>query len=157
MAKANVPRLKLYIDGSGLDDTQETFRGIAERAMDSKPVMRAIHALMVDSSIEQFESEGASVGEPWKPDTAGWMERKSGEGLSVKTLERRGDLHSAMIAKTGGKGAIRRLSKHSATVGVRLYYARFAGKKRRLLSMTVPQQERYATMMIDYIIEGTAK
>jgi phage gpG-like protein len=154
--KSNVPRVRLYIDGSGLDDAQEQFRGIAERAMDSKPVMRAIQALMVDSSIEQFESEGDSVGEAWKPDTAEWTERKASEGLSVKTLERRGGLHSAMVAKTGGgKGAIRRLSKHSATVGVRLYYARFAGKKRRLLTMTVPQQEKYATMMIDYILEGT--
>jgi hypothetical protein len=154
--KSSVPRVRLYIDGSGLADAQEQFRGIAERAMDSKPVMRAIQALMVDSSVEQFESEGDSVGEPWKPDTEEWLERKAREGLSTKVLERHGDLHSAMVAKTtGGKGAIRRLSKHSATVGVRLYYARFAGKKRRLLTMTVPQQERYATMMIDYILEGT--
>ena len=157
MTRSNVPRVRLYIDGSGLDDAQEQFRGIADRAMDSKLVMRAIQALMVDSSIEQFESGGDSVGDPWTPDVTEWTERKAAKGESAKTFERHGDLHSAMIAKTsGGKGAIRRVSKHSTTVGVRLYYAVFAGRKRRrLLTMTVPQQERYATMMIDYILEGT--
>ncbi|HEV3309422.1 MAG TPA: hypothetical protein VG815_02740 [Chloroflexota bacterium] len=116
--------------------------------------MRAIQALMIEDSIEQFASEGDSVGEGWKQDTPEWTERKASEGLSDKTLVRHGNLRDAMMAKTGGGGAIRRLSKHSATVGVRLYYARYAGKKRRLLTMTVPKQDKYASMMIDYILEG---
>jgi phage gpG-like protein len=154
MAKSNVPRVKLYIDGDGLQETETQFAEIAARASDAKPIMRAIQALMVEDSIEQFASEGDSVGEGWEQDTPEWKERKSKEGLSDKTLIRHGKLRDAMMAKTGGAGAIRRLSKHSATVGVRLYYARFAGKKRRLLTMTVPKQDKYASMMIDYIIEG---
>jgi hypothetical protein len=154
MAKSNVPRLRLYIDGGELEESEKQFEDIGARASDAKPIMRAIQALMIEDSIEQFASEGDSVGEGWKQDTPEWTERKAGEGLSDKTLVRHGNLRDAMMAKTGGRGAIRRLSKHSATVGVRLYYARFAGKKRRLLTMTVPKQDKYASMMIDYIIEG---
>jgi phage gpG-like protein len=154
MAKSNVPRLRLYIDGDGLRDTERQFEEIGKRASDAKPIMRAIQALMVEDSIEQFASEGDSVGEGWNQDTANWTKRKSKEGLSDKTLVRHGKLRDAMMAKTGGGGAIRRLSKHSATVGVRLYYARYAGKKRRLLTMIAPKQDKYASMMIDYIIDG---
>jgi hypothetical protein len=152
VAKGNVPRLKLYIEDE--DRTSEELAAIGARARDAKPVMRLIQALMMESSAEQFLSEGASVGEPWKRDTDEWTERKQKEGLSDGTLERRGDLRSAMLAKTSGGASIRRLSKQSTSVGVRIYYARFAGKKRRLLTMTVPQQDKYASMMIDYILTG---
>ena len=152
--RSTAARLKLYIDTEQADRTREEITAIGLRAQDAKPVMFQIQALMVASSAEQFESEGGSVGEPWQHDTAAWTERKTAKGLSDKTLVRHGKLRDAMMAKTSGKGAIRRLSAHSATVGARVYYARFAGKKRRLLTMTIEQQNQYASMMIDWILEG---
>lgn len=162
MARSTVPRVRLYIDKGELDDTTQKFRDIAERASDAKPVLRAIQALMVDAGMEQFESQGASAGKAWQPDTKEWSERKSSEGLSGETLIRHSKLRDAMMAKTGGGSTIRRLSKHSTTVGVRLFYARFVGrvpagvekKDRMLLTMTPPMKNKYATMMIDYIIDG---
>jgi Phage virion morphogenesis family len=162
VARSTAPRVRLYIDKGELDDATEQFKGIAERASDAKPVLRAIQALMVDAGMEQFETQGSSTGEAWQPDTKEWAERKGSEGLSDETLVRHGKLREAMMAKTGGGSTIRRLSKHSTTVGVRLFYARFVGHvpegigkgRRRLLTMTVPAMDRYATMMIDYIIDG---
>jgi len=152
--KSTAARLRLYIDTEQADRTHEEIAAIGVRAQNAKPVMFQIQALMAASGREQFESEGSSVGEPWEHDTPSWAERKAAKGLSDKTLVRHGKLRDAMMAYTSGKGAIRRLSAHSATVGVRLYYARFAGKKRRLLTMTEAQQDKYASMMISWILDG---
>jgi hypothetical protein len=162
VARSHAPRLRLYIDQGELDDTTEKFRGIAERASDAKPVLQAIRDLMIVAGVEQFESQGASAGKAWQPDTKEWAERKGAQGLSTGTLVEHGGLRDAMLAKTSGKASIRRLSKHSTTVGVRLFYAHFVGrvpeghekKSRMFLTMTVPAMDRYATMMIDYVLEG---
>lgn len=150
--KSNVPRLRLYVDEEG--STKEELLAIGERAREAKPVMRVIQALMVEGQMEQFASEGTRSGERWLADSKSWEARKKREGLDEHTEVRKGDLRDAMMAKTGGKGAIRRLSKASTTTGVRLYYAVFQGHKRRLLALTRGDQDNYASRMIEWILEG---
>jgi len=152
MSAAAVPRLKLYVDDDGA--TEEQLREIGERAYEAKPVMRVIQGLMADAAIEQFESEGSRGGFRWKPDKEPWSDRKKREGHSPDTEVETGDLREAMIAKTGGGNAIRRLSKNSTTVGVRMFYAAFQGHNRQLLILTVRDQDNYATRMIEWILEG---
>jgi hypothetical protein len=152
MTASNIPRIRLYIEEHG--NTREELEEIGHRARDAKPVMRVIQALMVEAGMEQFATEGSRSGEKWKPDKEKWAARKTREGFSDDTEVKSSDLRTAMMAKTGGGGTIRRVSKASTTVGVRLYYAQFQGHKRRLLALTRDDKNRYASMMIDYILTG---
>lgn len=149
---AKGPLLKLYIDETGL--SREDILAIGTRARDAKPVLRAIQGLMAEGAKEQFEGEGSRGGLRWEPDSKMWAARKRREGKDEHTEIRTGDLRAALMSTTGGGNAIRRLSKASTTFGVRLFYSAFQGHRRQLLVITTKDQDRWASMMLDWVLEG---
>jgi phage gpG-like protein len=152
MAALRGPRLRLYIDGEKA--VAEDLRAIGQRARDAKPVMRVIQQLMARGAREQFETQGARSGEPWKTDTPAWIERKRRAGHSTDTEQETGATMASLISAGRTKGAVRRLSKTSTTFGTRTFASQWQGHRRRLLGITMKDADRWAELMVDWILSG---
>jgi hypothetical protein len=91
--------------------------GMGAKAQDMRPAMGVVRDLIKRGHEENWESGGGSFG-LWQANAPGTVARKG----SSKPLEASGALRAAIF---GGRGRYSRVTKSSAIVGVRLFYARF--------------------------------
>jgi phage gpG-like protein len=153
MARVSGPRLKLYIDGDGA--AEDELKAIGARARDAKPVLRVIQGLMARGAKEQFETEGERGGLAWDKDTQAWVKRKAAKGQDTRTERRTGALWESLTMEAGDFAEeIRKVLKTSTTFGTRLFYAQFQGYSRQLLRITLKDADRWAELMVDWILSG---
>jgi phage gpG-like protein len=149
-----MPRLKLFIDGT--DVARDEFLAMAARARDASPVMREIQKLMLEGSIENFETRGGRLGHPWLPDSPGYLARKTAEGYRPGLEEMTGSLRDSLTVPEGGEyaGEIRKVLKTSTVFGTTDKSARWQGHKRELLGITMVDADLWGSMILEWILSG---
>jgi hypothetical protein len=143
------PRMRLLIDGANL--AEDMLTGILERSHDMKPVLRVIQDEMRKDAEVQFVTEGGRSGTPWEKDAPSTIAKKIAAGYPNRTEVLTADLYDS-LTDTGGGNSIRRLSRHSTTLGTKLHYAAF--QKNPLLVITTTDADNWAERMIRYCLEG---
>jgi hypothetical protein len=153
VARSSSQGPRVAFDVKGDAEAVEVARALGSRARDAKPLMQAFLAEMVIIEREQFESSGARGGKPWPENKPSTIARKKAAGQDERPERRTGALERSLTGSRGG-GAIRRASKGSVTVGTRIPYARYAGKKRPLIGVMQSDQEHWLEQVIGYLLNG---
>lgn len=147
--------LKVQLVASGAGLVGRELDQLADRARNAKPATEALLDLMVEHQRRQWESDGARGGKPWPKNTVEWAARKRGEGKSTSPLRYTGALMDSLTARGKVKGGIRTVGKQRATLGTRVFYAKF--QHARLIGYTSQDVGRYQDVIVYWVMEGRVR
>ena len=150
-------RMKVDVDTSKLS---ERLTKMSLRATNFKPVFWWTFRELEKAHEENFRTQGAASGFPWKPldpQYAAWkIENYGYKGILV----REGNLQDSLTMNSG-RGAIRDVGRRSAEFGTRVEYAKFhqAGtrhmQQRKPLFVPRLMAEKIGNVTAEYIVHGS--
>lgn len=88
---------------------------VVDALQDASPWFDMMHGWFEQEIEQQFESEGAHFGTPWKALSPAYAAAKLAEWGPKQILQARGDLRQALTSKSGG--AVRYTSRHMMVFG----------------------------------------
>lgn len=136
------------------------FGQILRRSRDFKPVFRWMFQELQEAHRENFRTQGAASGFPWKPlepQYASWkIENYGANGVLVRS----GDLERSLTMNSG-RGAVRDIGARTAEFGTKLPYAKFHQSgtsnmaQRKPLFLPRLMAGRTADAVGEYLVHGS--
>ena len=136
------------------------FGQILRRSRDFKAVFRWMFQELQEAHRENFRTQGAASGFPWKPlepQYASWkIENYGANGVLVRS----GDLERSLTMNSG-RGAVRDIGARTAEFGTKLPYAKFHQSgtsnmaQRKPLFLPRLMADRTADAVGEYLVHGS--
>lgn len=146
-----------HVEIRGIRSTSERIKVLGDRSKDLRPLWPKVEEYLRDQFVRQFETEGAALGEPWKPLSATRAAEKAAMGLRDILVET-GGLRASYAGD--GRWSVSKATEDSLVVGSRHPLAHIhqygtAGKRvpaRPVLKVTPAMRRHVRNMIRDYIL-----
>lgn len=153
-------RVQVRIVNVDTSKADRRFGKILRRSRDFKPVFRWMFQELQEAHRENFRTQGAASGFPWKPlepQYASWkIENYGANGVLVRS----GDLERSLTMNSG-RGAVRDIGARTAEFGTKLPYAKFHQSgtsnmaQRKPLFLPRLMADRTADAVGEYLVHGS--
>ncbi len=153
-------RVQVRIVNVDTSKADRRFGKILRRSRDFKPVFRWMFQELQEAHRENFRTQGAASGFPWKPlepQYASWkIENYGANGVLVRS----GDLERSLTMNSG-RGAVRDMGARTAEFGTKLPYAKFHQSgtsnmaQRKPLFLPRLMADRTADAVGEYLVHGS--
>lgn len=153
-------RVQVRIVDVDTSKADRRFGQILRRSRDFKAVFRWMFQELQEAHRENFRTQGAASGFPWKPlepQYASWkIENYGANGVLVRS----GDLERSLTMNSG-RGAVRDIGARTAEFGTKLPYAKFHQSgtsnmaQRKPLFLPRLMADRTADAVGEYLVHGS--
>ena len=153
-------RVQVRIVDVDTSKADRRFGKILRRSRDFKPVFRWMFQELQEAHRENFKTQGAASGFPWKPlepQYASWkIENYGANGVLVRS----GDLERSLTMNSS-RGAVRDIGARTAEFGTKLPYAKFHQSgtsnmaQRKPLFLPRLMADRTADAVGEYLVHGS--
>lgn len=138
--------MRLSIDVDGAKVVERELLGMSHRTLDMAPAMRDIRQIVYGSNKKQFATEGAHGGQPWKPPSAAWTERKATLGLDTKTEQATGATRGSLTGRR--RGSFSRVRKNGLDLGTSLETSKWAKRRGNVLVRPTELERRQMVKVV---------